>query len=88
MTAKAKINLAQCSDPLYLLTLPKKERAQILEAQAKQASPLYEAGLAMESDSPKHPREPGCGKHLFDGTDVEKLLAIPIPGLEDYMPAE
>ncbi len=35
------------ADPAYLLSLPKAERDQILEAQAALAAPLYEADLAL-----------------------------------------
>ena len=35
------------SDPAYLLSLPKVERDRIMEAQAIQAAPLYEADLAL-----------------------------------------
>lgn len=35
------------SDPAYLLSLPKAERDQIMEAQAALAAPLYEADLAL-----------------------------------------
>ena len=47
MTIKANVDLSQCSNPIYLLTLTKKERAQILEAQARQAASFYEADLAL-----------------------------------------
>ena len=35
------------SDPAYLLSLPKAERDRLLEAQAAQAAPFYEADLAL-----------------------------------------
>ena len=35
------------ADPAYLLSLPKAERNQIMEAQAALAAPLYEADLAL-----------------------------------------
>lgn len=35
------------ADPDYLMSLPKAERDQIMEAQAAHAAPLYEADLAL-----------------------------------------
>jgi len=32
------------------------------------------------------PRMAGYAKHLFDGVDIDELLATPIPGIEEYMP--
>jgi prevent-host-death family protein len=36
--------------------------------------------------SKRKPRQPGFGAHLFEGIDVDELLATPIPGIEEYMP--
>jgi prevent-host-death family protein len=34
----------------------------------------------------RKPRQPGFAKHIFEGVDIDALLATPIPGLEEYMP--
>ena len=34
----------------------------------------------------RRPRRRGFAKHLFTGIDVDKLLATPIEGFEEYMP--
>jgi PHD/YefM family antitoxin component YafN of YafNO toxin-antitoxin module len=31
-------------------------------------------------------RQAGYARHLFEGIDVDQLLATPIPGIEEYMP--
>jgi len=33
----------------------------------------------------RKPRQAGYAKHLFEGVDVDALLATPIPGIEEYM---
>lgn len=33
----------------------------------------------------RKPRQAGYAKHLFEGIDVNELLATPIPGIEEYM---
>ena len=34
----------------------------------------------------RKPRQAGYARHLFEGVDVDALLATPVPGLEEYMP--
>jgi hypothetical protein len=42
--------------------------------------------LKLETTGPVRAPRPGFASDLFQGVDVDALLATPVPGIEEYMP--